>query len=335
MSFRKKGAPLGALEGQSIRFFFRIYFEFWLVELNSENYINEIYKLELKQFVTTVTERQINHQNNSVFLEKLKENNFIKEELRCLQKINTWINKVFSFHYQSIDDIKEFKRRFEYRDNIYCNNENSTFIKKYRALLREKSKAELGTIFQQKFQDVSNEVLLYFLVIMYLDLLDTEDFLRSKYHSIEQESQLLQSSEQIKQDKNKNSGLNLKSLQKESNTRLKVHQSIAEKVKIFKTVWEAVLYYSVLVDMDPSKFRSKKYIPEVVEFMFKKDGEAISPHTFYQKLSKMNNVKKGIPDSKHGKYKSGDYQAVEERLKKESPEAVSILKANYYYRGLY
>lgn len=205
MSFSKKGAPLGALEEQSIRFFFRIYFEFWLIELYSENYINEIYKLELKQFVISATELQDIQQNNSISLERQEENNFITGELRNLQNLNTWINKVFSFHYLSIDDVKEFKRRFEYQDNISRHNEDTNFIKKYRGLLRERSKSELVTVFQQKFQDVSNEVMLYFLVVMYLDLLRTEDFLKDKYNSEIQEQCLPKSSkvsiEQIQQGK--------------------------------------------------------------------------------------------------------------------------------------
>ncbi|SDS26214.1 hypothetical protein SAMN04487764_1813 [Gillisia sp. Hel1_33_143] len=106
--------------------------------------------------------------------------------------------------------------------------------------------------------------------------------------------------------------------------------------QIFNTVWEAVIYHSVLVDIDPKKYiRSKKDIPDLVQTWIKPDGKAISPNTFYQKLQKIQMAKKGIADPKHGKYTINDYESVKQRLIRGFPQAVSVLELNYYHNELY
>ena len=111
---------------------------------------------------------------------------------------------------------------------------------------------------------------------------------------------------------------------------------IGDDKKIFNTVWEAVLYHSVLVDLDQKQFfKTKKDIPNLVKDMVKPDGTVISHNTFYQKLQKIQDARKGIADPKHGKYTLQDYQAVQDRLLDTYPDAISLLKEIYFHNELY
>jgi len=110
---------------------------------------------------------------------------------------------------------------------------------------------------------------------------------------------------------------------------------IPKDAKIFNTVWEAVLFHSVLVSYSGKYSRTKKEIPDLVENMLFPDGKSISEHTFYQKLQLITNASKGISHPKHGKYTENDYIAVEDRLLKEKPEAISKLKEKYFHNELY
>ena len=69
--------------------------------------------------------------------------------------------------------------------------------------------------------------------------------------------------------------------------------------------------------------------------MVKPDGTVISHNTFYQKLQKIQDARKGIADPKHGKYTLQDYQAVQDRLLDTYPDAISLLKEIYFHNELY
>lgn len=104
--------------------------------------------------------------------------------------------------------------------------------------------------------------------------------------------------------------------------------------QIFNTVWEAVLYHSVLVDVGIRRHYSKKEIPELVGNMFLiKQEKKISHHSFYNKLLAMPKARRG-EKTNEGRYGISDYESVKKVLSTEFPEALSILKDRYFYSQL-
>jgi hypothetical protein len=125
----------------------------------------------------------------------------------------------------------------------------------------------------------------------------------------------------------------------ETNERLNNKEGELESIvdedhQTFKTVWEAVLYHSVLVDAGIRKHYSKKEIPELVDNMFlNKQKKKISHHSFYNKLLAIPNARKG-EKTNEGRYGISDYESVKDTLSTEFPEALSILKNRYFYSQL-
>lgn len=113
------------------------------------------------------------------------------------------------------------------------------------------------------------------------------------------------------------------------------NKSIPEGAEIFETAWEAVLYYSVLVDKKIIKPCTKKDLPELMKkMMYKPDKTVYSYNRFYNMLNSMSEARKGI-GTKEGKYTGKHYEAVENRLQKNHPEALSILEKNYLHQYLF
>lgn len=109
---------------------------------------------------------------------------------------------------------------------------------------------------------------------------------------------------------------------------------VDEDYQIFNTVWEAVLYHSVLVDAGIRRHYSKKEIPELVGNMFlNKQKKKISYHSFYNKLLAIANARRG-EKTNEGRYGISDYESVKKILSREFPEALSILKNRYFYSQL-
>lgn len=112
------------------------------------------------------------------------------------------------------------------------------------------------------------------------------------------------------------------------------HSIINKNCQIFKTVWEAVLYHSVLVDAGIRKYYSKKDLEGLVSKMFLNNGEDnISRHSFYNKLLAIPSARKG-EKTKEGRYRISYYESVKKLLTTEYPEALMVLKDRYFYSQL-
>ncbi|RKS53919.1 hypothetical protein BC962_2186 [Gillisia mitskevichiae] len=243
------------------------------------------------------------------------QNEFIENELEIITENMEELKSIFlRYNVESsvmeIKDVKSFRKANDYDETLLTDLKSKSIMHQ-----------DLVKFIELRINKTSLTSLIDYCYVVYLDLYKIHQFLISKFDKSLQKS----------------SEINLNLSQNETNNKSSnVQLSIAENAKVFNTVWEAVLYHSVLVEKDRKNyFRRKKDISELVKNMIKPDGKAISHNTFYQKLQKLNDARKGISDPKHGKYTMNDYKSVEERLKTEFPQAVSLLKLNYFYNELY
>jgi len=107
--------------------------------------------------------------------------------------------------------------------------------------------------------------------------------------------------------------------------------------KVFETVWQAVLYHSILVDCKIKKDCSKKDIPKLVQNFYLSNGKKISKNTFYQKKIDLPNSIKCLNSEAllpKGSYNVNDFRFVKKLLAKEHPETLEIFKKKYWHNSL-
>lgn len=188
MGFGILGHPSGELTEENIKFDLKVYFNIWLKDLNFENYQNTVFGLDLKIHSRTDTKSIL---NENVLIEKKRNiNNHIFWELKSLNGLTKWIESIFDFYGLDKYNLQSYKNQFEVNDKNLnssktCNLISSLKNQNHVSVMKE------SLLIHQKINGSSKSEILYFCIIMYLDFLNIEEFLDSKFdHSLPKEIKL-------------------------------------------------------------------------------------------------------------------------------------------------
>jgi len=183
MGFQNIGVPTMEHTKQNIETYLKIYFRQWINTYNFKDYTNHIYNAEINKREVDAN-LLLTNQESYALEQKKTINGFVTLELITISETLLWIEKAFKSNSETNrhPDFFRFKKQFETKDNY---NEHST--QDFLLNLKNKkplSESQFDSYLFKKISNLTDNEILYFLTLMYLDFIKIKEFLKSKFEPI-------------------------------------------------------------------------------------------------------------------------------------------------------
>lgn len=174
MGFINIGCPAGELTEDSIKSHLRVYFPQWLMTYNCDNYTTNIFNSEIA--INNQIDLNLLKSDQKEYYNKKSKiiNDYVSAELIGAGYLIEWTKEAFKY-LGGGNDVFGYKQRFE----SYDHDNTSMRIAKLKDS-KPLTPQDIVPVFN-KLDSLPNEKAMYFLAVMYLDLVNSQEFLNSKF----------------------------------------------------------------------------------------------------------------------------------------------------------